>query len=413
MARSSGPTIEIKDNTDGDRTWALGVPMPAGGGTVDVHATHGWTGAAYDPARRTAAPFAVLDAMFTAARAFTAVRPLQFPALTVFWSPRNQPQNGNLAQGKIGTSFFAPDEVAIYVLGQDGVDTDEYDDHVIVHEWGHFFEATQSRSESPGGNHYDGDVLDPRVSWSEGFGDAVPALVLGRTMYVDSSFNGAAQTAFGFDAETPPSPTDDPTPGVFSEATVMRLLYDAFDATNEGGFDRVTLGLGPLADLLTGPVKATTALASLGPWAVGLRHLPGVPVADADALLAHYGVGPLTSDFGDGDAPLRGIYTSAATLPFGTTVNLDGRLDSNMRAQNQYFVLTGTGRSLAVTAQSSHDVGLEVYRAGTYVTGADATTSGTESLSFQSQLGTTYVLVLTGYASVSGNYPATVSVKSP
>jgi hypothetical protein len=31
--------------------------------------------------------------------------------------------------------------------------TDEYDDHVIIHEWGYCFEDKFSRSDSIGGNH--------------------------------------------------------------------------------------------------------------------------------------------------------------------------------------------------------------------------------------------------------------------
>jgi len=33
-------------------------------------------------------------------------------------------------------------ENAIDVLGKAGADADEFDSHVIVHQWGHFSEAT-------------------------------------------------------------------------------------------------------------------------------------------------------------------------------------------------------------------------------------------------------------------------------
>ena len=57
----------------------------------------------------------------------------------------------------------------IYVLGAENVDTDEYDQHVLAHEFQHFLEDTISRSDSPGGPHAPGDRLDPRVAFSEGF----------------------------------------------------------------------------------------------------------------------------------------------------------------------------------------------------------------------------------------------------
>ncbi len=223
LAKSVSPEIQVVDNTDGKSIWAIGDSIHTGANTMNLYATHGWTGSGYDPNKRAAAPFAILDTMYTEATAFQAVRPVVFPALKVNWSPDNVPEAGDKATGQIGTSHFAPDENEIYVLGKQGVDTDEFDSHVIAHEWGHYFESNLSRSDSPGGRHQGGDVLDPRLSFGEGYGNAIAAILLPDSMYVDTLWGGAGQLgAIGFDAEAPASPTDDPTPSAFSEMSVLR-----------------------------------------------------------------------------------------------------------------------------------------------------------------------------------------------
>lgn len=413
LAKTASPPILVQDNTSGDAVWALGAGVPAGGGTLDVHATHGWGGSAYVAANRTAAPFAILDSMYVASTAFAAARPaLVFPQLKVNWSPKNSVDpNGTIAQGFLGTSFYDPQTNQIYLVGKDGEDTDEYDGHVIVHEYGHFFEANFSRADSLGGDHTSGDLLDPRDAFSEGWGDAASALLLQDPVYSDTYWNAGALDGFGFDLETAPTPTDDPHPGAFSEFSVMRLLYDASDATNEP-FDPLALGVGPLADAFTGGHETTDAFTTIASFITALKAA-GASGPAVDALLAHYGLGAITSDFGDGDAPLRAMYTNLAALPLGSTsVPLDGRVGFNFKDQNKYWVFTGTGAQVTVTATSLKDVGLAAYAKGVEVGFADNTTTGTETFSFTSTSGVVYVVNLVGYGT-GGSYSATVSITSP
>jgi len=417
LAKSSQPEIQVEDNTDGNAVWSVGASLSATATSQDLHASHGWTGSTYDPTRRAAAPFAILDSMYTAARAFMAVRTVNFPMLKVNWSPNNVPQFGDKSLGQIGTSHFMSVENEIYILGKDGVDTDEFDSHVIVHEWGHYFESTLARSDSPGGSHGLGDVLDPRLSFGEGYGNALAAIVLPESIYVDTSWIGnGVLAAFGFDAETAPSPTDDPTPGVFSETSVMRILYDLYDSgANESAYDQVSFGIGTFYDVLVGPQRSTEALTTLGSFLHGLKAQPGVNTAAVDALVAHYGVGSVTSVFGDGDASLRAMYvTVPSSYPYTTTVSLRGGQDSNKRQQNRYFVFTGTGRRMRIGASNTNeDVGIEAYRSGTLVGIANVSSRGEESFTFNSRADTRYVLVVTGYSKTNANYNVAVSISSP
>lgn len=411
LSRTVSPAIQVEDNTDGDLTWAIGGTITTAMTTFDVRATAGWTGSDFDPNTRTAAPFAILDSMLTASRAFMAVRNVNFPPLKVNWSPNNVPQAGNKALGQIATSHFSPSENEIYVLGKSLADTDEFDAHVIVHEWGHYFEANLARSDSPGGRHGPGDVLDPRIAFGEAWGNAVASMVLPETVYSDSNWAGSTLRAFGFDTETEPNPTDDPTPSGFSESSVLRVLFDLYDTPNTGEpFDQVASGLGPIYDVLTGPQRSTNAMTTLASFVTGLKATPGANATAINNLLARYNIGAISDDFGGGDPGLNGMYTDATGLPFSGSIQLGGGNPPNSWQQNQYYVFIGTGGVMTCAASSQQDVAVVAYQRGTAVGQADMNTSGTESFTFNSTMGATYVLVLTGFGQTPGDYNVNVSV---
>ena len=415
LAKTSRPAVTVQDNTSANAVWAMGAAVPTGGGTLDLRATHGWTGMAFDPLQRKAGPFAILDSMYTAASAFLTARPtLQLPLLKVNWSPNNTTDsNGTIEQGFIGTSYFDASVNEIYVVGKDGVDLDEFDNHVIVHEWGHYFESNVSRSDSLGGDHTSGDVLDPRDAFSEGWGNAASGMLLNDPVYVDTYFTGTRIDAFGWDLENEPTPTDDTSPGPFSETSVMRFIYDAWDTTNEAGFDGVATGLGPIADAFTTGHRTNDALTTIASLVTALKAQPGVTAASVDTLLAHWNIGPLTSAFGDGDATLRAMFENVTTLPRNQSVMLDGRVGFNFAAQNRYWVLTGNGARITVTGNSVEDVSIGAYRRGFEVGFADNGTTGPETFSFNSTAGTLYVITLTGYGALNGSYSATMAITSP
>jgi hypothetical protein len=420
LAQTTSPAIQVQDNTDNGAVWGIGATLDAATTTKDLHATHGWNGSSFEVAARTAAPFAILDSMYTAARAFQAVRAVTFPALAVNWSPDNVPQAGNKAIGQIGTSHFSPAENQIYILGKDGVDTDEFDSHVIVHEWGHYFESNLSRSDSPGGPHTGGDVLDPRLSFGEGYGNALAAMLLPESVYADTSWAGGTLGAFGFDAETAPTPTDDGSPSAFSESSVMRLLYDLFDTGSNEAYDGVAVGLGVVYDVLTGPQKTTQALTTIGSFIAGLKAQGGVNAAAVNTLLAHYNIGPITDEWGTGDTGLSQMYadvtglTPCGTSCFGTSIFLGGGLDYNKWEQNQYYVFLGDGAQVSASATSGQDVALVVYQAGHQVAVADLLNGGgTENVSLSTGNGAVYVVNLVGFGATPGDYQVDLQFTSP
>lgn len=93
------------------------------------------------------------------------------PPLSGYWQPGN-----TTGTFYCSASDGCPQGEGIYVLNDSSTgDTDEYDDDVLYHEFGHFMAAHFSQDDSLGGMHTltDND-LDMRLAWSEGWGDSMP-----------------------------------------------------------------------------------------------------------------------------------------------------------------------------------------------------------------------------------------------
>lgn len=287
-------TFTVVDNANDDALYALdGGAFNTGSAnsTRDLRAASGWDGSRYGGAR-SAAPFAILDVVYDAVQLVLGAAPtLNFPALELHWSTSNVPSFGSngipdLDTGELGTSFFRRG-IGIYLLGAEDSDTDEYDRHVIAHEWAHYFEAEFSRSDSIGGPHTRHDQLDFRVAFGEGWGNALSAMVTGQSVYRDSFGPSQART-FGFDVEGPLSAAQgNHNPGWYSEESIQEILFDLFDShvdliRDTLVADNVALGFAPLYAVLTGPQRVTGALTSVFPFIDALRaqHPADAPLID-------------------------------------------------------------------------------------------------------------------------------------
>jgi len=202
----------------------------------------GWLDGAYVN-RRDAAPFAVLDRMIRSAEFFAESETnLALPSLNIFWSVDNRPD-----ETSIGTSFYADGD--LWILGDADVDTDEFDDHVLAHEWVHYLLDRMSKDTSTGGAHDLTEFLDARLAYSEGIATALSCLMLNDSVYLDTFGNSQSQ-GFGFDCETGSQLAF--VPGWFSEASIIQLIYDIFDDSRDGDADTVNLDRIALADVLFG-----------------------------------------------------------------------------------------------------------------------------------------------------------------
>ncbi|MGI9295505.1 MAG: hypothetical protein ACR2PS_16115, partial [Pseudomonadales bacterium] len=225
--------VSVRDNTQGDAIYSLTGNLVSSTETDTarhLHAPSGWNNGAYTEVRA-AAPFAVLDTLHMARQRLAAAEPgIAFPELRVFWSIDNRPAIGSLADGEIGTSFYS--DGAMYLLGRAGSDADEYDQHVIVHEWWHHLERYFYRSESPGGPHSLSEHLDMRLAYSEGFANAWSAIILADSEYKDSGGVGQA-SGFTFSVET----LQTANPGWFNETSVQSIIHDLLDNDIAGDAD--------------------------------------------------------------------------------------------------------------------------------------------------------------------------------
>ena len=148
------------------------------------------------------------------------------PPLTIFWSQNNNESViSRLTGGQIRTTFFHLATNTAYVLGDRNTDSDEFDDSVILHEYAHMLAGRFSRDDSIGGPHNIGDLLDPRVAWSEGWANFFSSAVRGTSIYLDSKGPGIPTIRFDIEDNVPPIDR----PGYRSEASVAGLLWDLVD----------------------------------------------------------------------------------------------------------------------------------------------------------------------------------------
>ena len=300
--------------------------------TVNLNADSGWGGAGYsDP--RAAAPFAILDAVYeTVLLVLGADAQADFPQLTLNWSPLNTTDPDT----SIGTTFYDPSDPGaspsakqIFILGEEDVDTDEYDIHVVAHEWGHYFEDRFSRSDSVGGPHFGGDLLDLRVAFGEGWGNAFSAMAIGDPLYQDAGGFGQS-SGFFFNLEDGSglcAGAGVPT-GWYGECTIGEILYDLYDAADDGD-DTITMGFGPIYDVLAGAQRTTPGLTSVFTFASYLRDENPADVAAINALLTGGDISggnggiDLYAEFETNNGSSDGVTETDDVLPLYTDIRTD------------------------------------------------------------------------------------------
>jgi hypothetical protein len=152
-----------------------------------------------------------------------------------------------------GTYFSAQTDSA-FINGRRDTDSDEFDDSVIIHEYGHFIAAKFSHDASPGGQHSLGQKKDPRLAWSEGWANFFASAVLDRSVYVDTlGPNGAENLTFDLEENTS---SLDGEPGYWSELSVASLLWHVYDNNVEHlSSEHLHMGFGPVWEVFTGTVK--------------------------------------------------------------------------------------------------------------------------------------------------------------
>lgn len=168
------------------------------------------------------------------------------PKVKVYWKMGFNPYSYFGYPQKL-LSFYRPGTGELFILGGTNgyvhnVDTDHFDNSVILHEYGHFLEDVYSVSDSPGGSHDGNSIIDPRLAWSEGWANFFQAAVLRKTTpswssYVDTKGfrydsvegQGTGSVLANFDLSGPsssyPDKVSEAGEGTYREVSVSRFLF--------------------------------------------------------------------------------------------------------------------------------------------------------------------------------------------
>jgi hypothetical protein len=392
--------VRVQDGVAGTNPYSYTAPgsFNSSVGTAhNVAIPTGISAAGVATGARASGPFAALDTIYQGLQTVLGVAPgTIFPALIVDW--------GSQADG---TFFTAGGGQHIALLADLTEDTDEFDQHVVAHEFGHYIEYNFSRADNIGGAHGLGDKLDIRVAFGEGFGYAFAAMVLNDPVARDSFFDGTTQRAGSFNIETNP-PTGTSNQACWcSESSVWSLLWDLYDS-NADANDTLALGFGPLWNVLIGEQKTTPAFTSIFSFVSALK---AARPADATAIDTLVGAQQITTAginaFATTESHVVPGVSSLASLPLYTNIsvgagpitvaNSDDAGNFNKVGNHRFFRFTPTASGtvdISVTSSNtaSPDPDFRVYRAGALVLGAEDPPPQPETGSLVVTANTTYVL---------------------
>lgn len=431
LKRAGAPSwdVEVRDNVDtsasppplGSRPlYVYEETFNSGGADLvrDVTATTGWDGVAYT-GTRAAAPFAILDAIYSGMQlVLTADATANFGPLDAFWSVNNTLTSpSDIDAGELSSSFYSGSIDSLFLLGDANTDTEEFDDHVSVHEWGHYFEDVFSRSDSIGGPHAIGESVDARLAFGEGWATALAAMALDEPLYCDTGPAGST-SGFGINTETNNSGPQ----GWYNEMSVATLIYDLYD-TNADGSDGGSIGFAPIFQTMTGPQRNTNAFTSLFSFATELRALLTDPADQAllDSQLIRENIeiagldiwGSTQGSIAVSPNQSRDVLPLYTTMPLdGSTINIctnsdyDNRRDGNNLAEYRYLrFTTTTAQRYTVTMTSTtptpvtpdtddrdqSDPDIYIFRRGQVVAAGTSGDENTEVFDTQTLPADTYV----------------------
>ena len=323
VINTSGPSkwnVSIKDNTAAGALWVVDSAVASSGNansSRSIAAGSGWNGSRYAATARAAGPFAILDTIYSGMKLVSSVQPTAtFPLLEVFWSPGNntaRSANNDYSMGEIGVTFFletiqgASVSRAIYVLGKEDDDTDEYDSSVVGHEFGHYLQSAFSNDHSTGGSHGSLSKLDMTLAFSEGWGTAWSSMMRGTPIYSDSL--GLAQAnGFTYSLATIPA---DLARGWYREDSIHSGLYALY----------ADQGFLPIWNALSGPMASSqNALGSIFSFAAAVRSAGNAAVTSAlDRIFAAQNIftGVGADQWGSGETNNGG---NSGNLPIYTTL---------------------------------------------------------------------------------------------
>jgi hypothetical protein len=409
MQRTGSPSwdVRVQDGTTGNTpyTYTPSTPFSSSVGSsqtiiVPLGISGTGTSTGTGVSARFSGPFAILDTIYTAIQGVRAVAPnTNFPALIVDWGTQQD-----------GTFFSSGPVQHIALLSDLSEDTDEFDQHVIAHEFGHYIEHNFSRADNIGGSHAIGEKIDPRVAFGEGWGYAFAAMVLNDPDARDSFFgditpsdgiDNPVHASGGFNIETNPTGSN----GCWcSESSVYSILYDLYDSASDTN-DSVSLGLQPIWNVLTTTQKNTPAFTTIFSFITAIKSDQAASVAAINSLVAAQNIDASSIDaFATTETHFPSLVPQAAALPVYRAATIGGGpyvlrsvndAGFGNKLSNRRFLKfdVASTRSVTITLTSSNpsttkDADFVVWRAGNLVANATNPPANQESATFSATPGT-------------------------
>lgn len=311
--------------------------------------------------------------------------------VTAYWTQGFNP--GAYVGVSGGLSFYLQGQYELYILGGSNgrtkdVDTDHFDDSVIIHEYGHFLEDRYSYSTSPGGSHNGNFIIDPRLAWSEGWANFLQGAVVtvaganaarGR-FYIDTvGYTGdsvetgeSGSVVIRFDLnQNGATATSDAVgtsgEGTFRELSVSRLLYKLITTTG------VTFAhmWDVFTDANNGMRNPANVFSNVGYFNKHLdNRVPTGEVTNWNNLLANEQQNKTTRDYADPVA----LNPSCARFPRNLNPTADGtyvvssgvfQARSNLLRSNDFYSYfhDGTNKTIQMsyTQVSGQAIDLDLY----------------------------------------------------
>jgi hypothetical protein len=181
---------------------------------------------------RISGPFNILYTLRRANRLLEQIEPglpLAELPLTVLWSPTRT--EGSYRVGS-----------ELYLNGSREVDSDEFDDSIILFLYANYLLERFSHSGSPGGASSLGERLDPRLAFERGWMYFFPQAVLGTPLFIATHGRDGKEALFIY---LESDRRDEDTPGYWSIYSVASVLWDLF-APGGAAEGHLGLGLGPI-----------------------------------------------------------------------------------------------------------------------------------------------------------------------
>ena len=306
--------------------------LESDGGDVDFDLT------VYRLNQTQAKVFNIADSLYWAWRFWNdnaANSPAMDRAVTVHWQE---------AKGAKG-SFYSDDRTTM-VIADDPSSADEWDDSVILHEWGHFADHQFSCNQNPGGRHslpgVNAGVNGMRLAFGEGYPNYYQAVAR-------SLMPGSASLSFYIDPDGPTVDLENMrsvTTTDRDEGAIAALLWDFYDTANDGQ-DTVSHGHAAVQRVFAAadfknnatcdmtyflqvwrklglPADAATAATVTQNVNINLETLPPLPATAAGGVTAEQPPAPLGPTAAAAVPPQEYRWWDQVTMVIDTSASMAG-----------------------------------------------------------------------------------------